>query len=262
MTLHSPLHHEHEALGASFITFAGWTMPVRYESDLQEHHAVRTRVGLFDLSHMTEIHAHGAGAAAALDHALVGHLSAVEPGRARYTMLCAPDGGVLDDLVVYRRREDDFLVVANAANREVVMGALRERAGGRDVMIEDETERTALIAVQGPSSVALLGGLTNGPIEELRFYAGGDVEIAGIEVFAARTGYTGEDGFELYSAAEDAASLWRALLGAGESLGLQPCGLASRDTLRLEAGMPLYGHELGPERTPAAAGLEIGRAHV
>lgn len=255
MSLRSPLHQEHVALDATFTTFAGWSMPVRYASDLQEHHAVRQRVGLFDLSHMAELEVHGPQAAEALDRALVGHLSAVAPGRARYTMLCAPDGGVLDDLVVYRRAEDEYLVVANAANRQSVARALKERAVGLHARIEDRTEEVALLAVQGPRAVELLTGLTASPLDALRSYAGTDAEVAGIEVFAARTGYTGEDGFELYCDAAAAAPLWARLREAGAAYDLAPCGLAARDTLRLEAGMPLYGHELGPERPPTAAGL-------
>ena len=251
----TPLVGEHEALGATLITFAGWQMPVRYRSDLAEHHAVRERAGLFDLSHMAEIELRGPGAGAALDHALVGHLSAVAVGRAKYSLLCAPDGGILDDLVVYRLAEDRYLVVANAANAEVVLAALRERSAGFDVEVTDQGAATALIALQGPAAAGVLRTVSDADLDSLRYYAAMDAEVAGTPVLLARTGYTGEDGFELFVDADLAPALWRALLAAGEDAGVEPCGLACRDTLRLEAGMPLYGHELSADRTPYEAGL-------
>lgn len=255
MTIPSPLAAVHEQHGATFTEFSGWSMPVRYGSDLNEHHAVRRRAGLFDLSHMGEIEIRGTDAAAMLDHALVGHLSAVGVDRARYTMLCDDDGGVLDDLVVYRRAADRYLVVANAGNTRTVHRELVARASGFDVEVDDLSLQMALLALQGPAAAGVLAELTSADLEGLRFYASVDAEVAGIEVLLARTGYTGEDGFELYCDPDDAAELWQALLTAGSDAGVVPCGLAARDTLRLEAGMPLYGHELGVERTPFDAGL-------
>ncbi|WP_240675112.1 glycine cleavage system aminomethyltransferase GcvT [Cellulomonas endophytica] len=297
----SPLHEEHVALGAALVPFAGWLMPLRYTSDLAEHTATRTAAGLFDLSHMGEIAVTGPGAGAALDAALVGNLGGLRVHGARYTMLCAEDGGVLDDLVVYRTGAQEYLVVANAANHAVVLAALTERAaawaasaaggatGTAAVTVTDRTDATALVAVQGPRALDVLrataglaepadaggavtaagatalgtggeagtaGGLAaDGPLATLRYYACLPVTFAGRPVLAARTGYTGEDGFELFLDAADARALWRALLAAGAPLGLVPAGLAARDSLRLEAGMPLYGHELDTTTTPFEAGL-------
>ena len=247
--LRSPLDEVHTALGASFTDFAGWRMPVSYSSDLAEHAAVRTAAGLFDLSHMGEILVLGPDAGAALDAALADPLSGVEEGRAKYTLLQAPDGGVLDDLIVYRTGADRFLVVANAGNRHVVADALRERAASFDVLVEDETDDIALIALQGPLAEEILRnveGFDVPGLDGLRSYRSTSGDFRGHEVLVARTGYTGEDGFEFYLAPDAAPRLWDALLETGGGSGLIPAGLAARDTLRLEAGMPLYGHELDP----------------
>jgi glycine cleavage system T protein (aminomethyltransferase) len=251
----TPLRAVHERLGATMTGFAGWLMPLRYGSETAEHRGVRGAAGLFDLSHMGEIAVGGPGAAAALDYALVGHLSALKPGRARYTMICAPDGGVLDDLIVYRLTDNEFLVVANAANTAVVASALRERAAGHAARVDDRTDDYALIAIQGPHAVRILQPLTGTGLDQVRYYAGDRAVVAGREVLLARTGYTGEDGFELFTSPGDAEPVWMALTAAGEGHGLVPAGLAARDTLRLEAGMPLYGSELGTEVTPFDAGL-------
>lgn len=253
--LRSALHDTHVALGATFTDFAGWAMPVRYTGDLAEHHAVRRAAGLFDLSHMGEIHVEGPAAAAVLDGALVGDLGAMTPGRARYTMICAPDGGVLDDLVVYRLAAEHYLVVANASNRLRVAAELAGRCTGDGVTVTDRSADTALIAVQGPASAAIVESATGAPVGDLRYYAGRPAALAGHDVLLARTGYTGEDGFEVYVGTAGATDVWELLTAAGAGHGLLACGLACRDTLRLEAGMPLYGHELGPGRSPFAAGL-------
>ncbi|GAA2473051.1 glycine cleavage system aminomethyltransferase GcvT [Streptomyces thermolineatus] len=251
----TPLDAVHRALGATMTDFAGWDMPLRYGSERDEHNAVRTRAGLFDLSHMGEITVSGPGAAEALDFALVGFVSALAVGRARYTMICAEDGGILDDLIVYRTGEQEFLVVANASNAQVVLDALTARAEGFDAQVRDDRDAYALIAVQGPESVGILAGLTDADLDGLKYYAGLPATVAGRPVLLARTGYTGEDGFELFTAPEHAVALWEALTEAGAGAGLVPCGLSCRDTLRLEAGMPLYGHELNTGLTPFDAGL-------
>lgn len=267
----SPLHDEHVALGASLTSFGGWQMPLRYTSDLAEHRAVREAAGLFDLSHMGEIHVTGPQAAAALDHALVGDLTAVAPGRARYTMICAEDGSVLDDLVVYRLAAEQFLVVANAGNAPLVARELVARAEGFDAVVTDRGSETALVAVQGPRAEAIVAGLVDAsgaagdqddPVQTIRsmkYYASASValtvEDGTVDALVARTGYTGEDGFELFVPADRAAALWRTLLAAGVPHGLVPAGLSARDSLRLEAGMPLYGHELDTTTTPYEAGL-------
>lgn len=256
----SPLHDLHVAGGASFTDFAGWQMPVSYGSDLAEHHAVRQAAGIFDISHMAEITVAGPDAGAFLDFALAGRISTVRVGQAKYSLLLADNGGIIDDLIAYRISDEEFLVVANAGNREPAFRALAERASGFAVTVTDDSDHYALIAVQGPKAeqiVASTQGLTGvaTPLADLKYYWTTTATFNGTPVLLARTGYTGEDGFELYLAPDAAADLWRALLAAGEPHGLTPAGLASRDTLRLEAGMPLYGHELSLDIRPEQAGL-------
>lgn len=261
----TPLYDEHVALDASMTPFGGWLMPLRYTSDLAEHRAVREAAGLFDLSHMGNIEVTGPDAAAFLDHALVGWISKVREMGARYSMICAEDGSVLDDLIVYHKAPGVYSVVANAANAELVLGALWERAAGFDVLLDDVQPRHALIAVQGPRAAEILratAGLAEDPeisggttFADLKYYACLGMRFEGEPVLVGRTGYTGEDGFELWVAAEQAVALWRALRAAGEPFGLVPAGLSARDSLRLEAGMPLYGHELDTTTTPFEAGL-------
>jgi len=250
----TPLTGVHESLGATLTGFAGWLMPLRYGSETAEHTAVRAAAGLFDLSHMGEIMVTGPDAAAALDYALTGQPSALAPGRARYTMICAPDGGILDDLIVYRLADQEFLVVANAANTGVVLRALADRASG-DVEVTDRTADYALIALQGPAAARILAQVTDADLSAVKYYASYPAAVAGHQVLLARTGYTGEDGFELFTRPQDAEAVWAALTAAGADHGLVPAGLAARDTLRLEAGMPLYGNELGPDLMPFDAGL-------
>lgn len=257
---YTPLRERHEALGASFTDFGGWQMPVRYTSDLAEHHAVRRAAGLFDISHMAEFTVRGSDAGALLDYALAGRLSALAAGKAKYSLLLAEAGGIVDDVIVYRLDDDDFLVISNAGNRDAVREALHARAAGFDAEVVDVSDDYALLAVQGPAAEAILGA-TAGiddvsiPWSEQRYYAWARASFAGEPLLLARTGYTGEDGFELLVPAAHAVALWDALLDAGAEYGLVPAGLAARDTLRLEAGMPLYGHELGLDTTPAQAGL-------
>ncbi len=257
----TPLADRHAVLGASFTDFGGWSMPVRYTSDLAEHHAVRTAAGLFDISHMAEFRVEGPGAGAYLDAALAGRLSTLAVGKAKYSLLLAPAGGIIDDLIVYRLTLDAYLVVANAGNREPVAGALAERAvASTDVTVADVSDDYALLALQGPAAAAVLravAGLTDvePAIDDLRYYAWAAARFAGVDVLILRTGYTGEDGFELLAPASVAVPLWDAVLAAGSDHGLVPAGLAARDTLRLEAGMPLYGHELSLDTLPVQAGL-------
>ncbi|WP_329334450.1 glycine cleavage system aminomethyltransferase GcvT [Streptomyces sp. NBC_00663] len=245
----------HRALGATMTDFAGWDMPLRYGSERDEHNAVRTKAGLFDLSHMGEITVTGPQAAQLLNFALVGNIASVGVGRARYTMICREDGGILDDLIVYRLAETEYMVVANASNAQVVLDALVERSVGFDAEVRDDRDAYALLAVQGPESPGILASLTDADLDGLKYYAGLPGTVAGVPALIARTGYTGEDGFELFVKPSDAVELWQALTKAGEGVGLVPCGLSCRDTLRLEAGMPLYGHELSTELTPFDAGL-------
>ncbi|GAA2999505.1 glycine cleavage system aminomethyltransferase GcvT [Streptomyces fulvorobeus] len=252
---HTALDALHRSLGATMTDFAGWDMPLRYASERDEHNAVRTRAGLFDLSHMGEITVTGPRAADLLDYALVGNIGTIGPGRARYTMICREDGGILDDLIVYRLGASEYLVVANAGNAQTVLDALTGRAAGFDATVRDDRDAYALIAVQGPESPGILKSVTDADLDGLKYYAGLPGTVAGVPALIARTGYTGEDGFELFVAPEHAERLWQALTEAGAPAGLIPCGLSCRDTLRLEAGMPLYGHELTTALTPFDAGL-------
>jgi len=245
----------HRALGATMTDFAGWDMPLRYGSERDEHNAVRTRAGLFDLSHMGEITVTGPEAAEFLNFALVGDLAAVKVGRARYTMICVNDGGILDDLIVYRLAEAEYMIVSNASNAQHVLNELSNLAEEFEVEVRDDRDAYALIAVQGPESPGILKSVTDADIDGLKYYAGLPGTVAGVPALIARTGYTGEDGFELFVKPEHAVELWQALTKAGEGVGLVPCGLSCRDTLRLEAGMPLYGHELSLSLTPFDAGL-------
>lgn len=250
----TPLFEEHAALGASFTDFGGWEMPVRYGSDLDEHHAVRNSAGLFDISHMSEFSVSGDASGEFLDYALVTQVSKLANGRAKYTMITQEDGGVIDDVIVYRIQDDDFLIIANASNRVSVHSALKQRAAGFEVSVADSSDDTALIAIQGPVAERILQKLTNIDISPLKYYSIASAEVASLNAMIARTGYTGEDGFEILVHSKDAVTLWRALLAAGGD-EIRACGLASRDTLRLEAGMPLYGHELSTSTTPFSAGL-------
>src|SRR5580692_9167398 len=263
-TRDTPLRAVHERLGATMTEFAGWRMPLRYGSETAEHNAVRTNAALFDLSHMGEIAVTGPGAGAALDYAVCGWPSRLAVGRARYTMICAPDGGILDDLIIYRQAETRFLVVANAANASVVLGELQSRCSGgpggsggrspRETVVTDESEVTGLVSIQGPNALGFLATVTDLPLAGMPYYAGAYGKVAGRDAWIARTGYTGEDGFEIFCAPADCEPVWDALSAAAPD-GLPPAGLAARDTLRLEAGMPLYGNELGPDVTPYEAGL-------
>ncbi|AOW94074.1 glycine cleavage system protein T [Rhodococcus sp. WMMA185] len=258
-TPETPLLVEHRTLGAHFTDFAGWQMPLKYSSELAEHHAVRTKAGLFDLSHMGEIAVTGTESGALLDYALAGELSKIGVGRAKYSLLCNADGGVIDDLVVYRLANEQFLVVANAANASTVYRELAARAENFSATVENQSGETALIAVQGPAAQEIVQSLVSDEqaeaVAELKYYAVTRAAVAGIDVLLARTGYTGEDGFELYVPNAQSVQLWRALLAATTERGGVPAGLACRDTLRLEAGMALYGHELNLDTNPYEAGL-------
>ena len=248
----TPLHAEHARLGASFTDFGGWDMPVRYSSDLAEHQAVREAAGLFDISHMAEIFISGPQAASFLDYALVGQASAIANGKAKYSLICNAQGNIIDDLIVYRLADDQYLVIANAGNRHAVVKALQERAIFQGfVGIEDRSDHFALLAIQGPTATSILQTLTDADLSALPYYSIGTGLVAGVNSYLCRTGYTGEDGFEILFPADKATEVFNALIQAGAT----PCGLASRDTLRLEAGMPLYGHELSLEINPYQAGL-------
>ncbi len=251
----TPLAARHGRLGARMIDFSGWRMPVQYGSILDEHRAVRERVGLFDLSHMGELMVEGPEAAAGLAAALVSDPTALAIGRAQYSMMVAPDGGVIDDLIVYRLADDRFLVVANAGNAGIVSDELAERLAKRRAILDDQSLATGLVALQGPRSVDVLAPLTDVDLSALRYYAIVEGTVAGIPGLIARTGYTGEDGFEVFVERSRTGELWDALATATQAVDGLPVGLGARDTLRLEAGMPLYGNELDATTTPFDAGL-------
>lgn len=246
----------HRAAGASMTAFAGWSMPVRYGSDLAEHHAVREAAGLFDVSHMGQLLVTGPDAMALVDGLFVSRVRDLVAGRARYTMLCDDQGGVIDDLIVTRLFEpDEYLIVANAANATDVLAVLLAAATGRAVTIRHAAER-ALLALQGPRAADVLSATGCAiDLDQLRAFRASGTTVAGVATLVSRTGYTGEDGFELSCAGADAALVWSSLLAAGRDHGVLPCGLAARDTLRLEAGLPLHGHELGAQLGPFETGF-------
>lgn len=250
----TPLYGEHVALGARIVPFAGFEMPVQYAGILQEHDAVRHRAGLFDLSHMAQFELRGAEVGAWGDRLTVNALATMKPGGARYNLFCNEAGGVHDDVIFYRL-EEHWLLVCNAANAEK-MWALLAAARAGEVELADRRRESALIALQGPRALEILAPHVDRPLASMRYYSCAKMNAFKKPALVARTGYTGEDGFELFVAAGDAVALWRGLLEAGGGAGLEPAGLGARDVLRLEAGMPLYGHELDESITPLQAGLD------
>lgn len=242
---HTPLHASHVALGARMVPFGGWDMPVEYVGITAEHHAVRTAAGLFDVSHMGEIEMAGKDALAAVQHITSNDASKLQIGQAQYSALTTPSGGFVDDVLVYRFGPSHFLLVVNAGNIEkdhAWIAAKAPEAG--DVAIVNSSDRYALVAVQGPKARAIVQSLTAIPLDEMKYYWFAHGEIAGVRGTVSRTGYTGEDGVEIFVPPSFAPRLWDALLLAGKDHGIVPCGLGARDTLRLEAGMRLYGNDM------------------
>ena len=256
MLKRTPLYEIHRALGARLVEFGGWEMPVQYAGIIQEHRAVRERAGLFDVSHMGEFHVEGAGALAFLQSLVPNDISRLVDGQALYTQLLRPDGGTIDDLLVYRFTANHFMTVVNAGTMEKDWAWVSEHARGlEDVLLRNASDDTGLIALQGPLAQSILQPLTATSLDDIAYYHFRESHVAGIWCVISRTGYTGEDGFELYCASGDTEALWSALMEAGQPRGLQPAGLGARDTLRLEAGYCLYEHELTEEITPLEAGL-------
>jgi aminomethyltransferase len=254
---HTPLHDLHVELGARMVPFAGYEMPVQYESIIEEHRTVRGAVGLFDLSHMGELEVRGDEAVAFLRYAVVSDPGAIEIGQAQYSMLCDDDGGIIDDLIIYRLDEQRFMVVCNASNRFAVIEQLMTLLEDGDLAaeVEDRSDATGLVAPQGPLAATVLARLTDLELDQVANYHFARGKVAGIECIVARTGYTGEDGFELFCDASRTRELWQAVAAAGAGDGIRPCGLGARDTLRLEAGMPLYGNELSRDTNPFEVNL-------
>ena len=256
--LKTPLYDVHISGGGKMIPFAGYSLPVQYEGVIAEHNAVRMAAGLFDVSHMGEILFEGPDALRNVQYLLTNDFSKMKDGQVKYSLILNDEGGVKDDVLVYRYAPDKFLVVVNAANRKKDFEWLARRASG-DVSVKDISDDLAQIALQGPGSRAIMSLIADASGIPEKYYTFIDrARVAGAECMVSRTGYTGEPGYELYARPEDAPALWRALLEAGRDFGLVPAGLGARDTLRLEAGMPLYGHEMDEGVTPFEAGLDFG----
>jgi aminomethyltransferase len=252
----TPLFAEHVALGGRMVEFGGWEMPVQYSGIVDEHRAVRTTAGLFDVSHMGEFAVEGPGALDFLQSLVPNNVAKLAENQALYSQICRENGGTIDDLLIYHLGPDRYMVVVNAGTMEKDWGWFSQHAAGKaDLMMANRSAETALIALQGPRALAILAPLTGAPLDDIVYYHCTPGTVAGIDCIISRTGYTGEDGFELYHAAEQAPALWRALLEAGAPHGLLPAGLGARDTLRLEAGFCLYGHELTEDITPLEADL-------
>jgi aminomethyltransferase len=252
--LRTPLYEQHKALAGRIVAFAGYELPVQYSGVTEEHHAVRHAVGLFDVSHMGELTLDGPAAAATLDRIVAGSASKLAVGTAFYTVACNERGTILDDLIIYRLAPESFLVVCNAGNRAKIAAHFAACVGSSCAFV-DRSDQYALLALQGPNAVAVLQALGGDAITQLRRFGVGRGKVAGIELLAARTGYTGEDGFELFVAPDRAAALFGALIDAGKPHGLLPIGLGARDTLRLEARMMLYGNDIDETTTPFEAGI-------
>jgi aminomethyltransferase len=249
----TPLHQLHEQAGARLIDFGGWLMPVQYRAGIKsEHQAVRENAGLFDVSHMGEVIIRGNGAEAAVQKLVTNDVGKLDDGQAHYTVMCYPNGGIVDDLIVYRRSQDNYFLVVNASNKEKDLAWIRENVGDSAEVI-DESDSTALIAVQGPNAVALVDSLSSSDLTSVGRFHHTSAQVAGIDCAVARTGYTGEDGFEIACAWDDGPGLWSALLEANGKA--QPVGLGARDTLRLEARLSLYGNDIDETTSPYEAGL-------
>ncbi len=264
MSKRTPLYDLHIELGAKMTEFAGWEMPVSYAGILAEHEATRQRAGIFDVSHMGRLELRGPHAAEVLQTISTNDISALQVGRAQYGLMCRGDGGIAEDFIVLRPEAERYMPVVNAVNKEKDLAWLQETAGDR-LQVADLSESTAMVALQGPRAEAILQKLVTEDLAEVRRFAVASLQASEFgELIASRTGYTGEDGFEIIVPADGARALFRAILDAGEPEGIAPCGLGARDVLRLEAGLPLYGHEHTEETNPIEAGearfvkLDIG----
>jgi aminomethyltransferase len=254
--LQTPLIRQHRTAGAKLVEFAGWEMPIQYSGVVDEYHAVRSQAGLFDVSHMGRVLVAGSGAAAFLQRTTTNDIGKLAVGQAQYSMVCNERGGIKDDIFVYRRTADDYLLCVNASNRGKIVAWLLEQRPGGAVALEDQSDALAQLAIQGPRSREILVSLGAPEAASLKLHRSCDAKVASIPVLIARTGYTGELGFELYVAADQAAFLWERLMEQGRASGLKPAGLGARDLLRLEMGYLLYGNDIGEETTPLEAGVE------
>ncbi|MBM7701556.1 glycine cleavage system aminomethyltransferase GcvT [Metabacillus iocasae] len=251
----TPLYDTYKEYGAKIIDFGGWALPVQFSSIKLEHEAVRTKAGLFDVSHMGEIEVKGSDSLGFLQKVMTNDVSVLKDNKAQYTAMCYEDGGTVDDLLIYRKGENDFLLVVNAANIEKDFDWLAQHRFG-DVTLNNVSDETAQLALQGPIAEKVLQNLTSENLSDIKFFSfKDDVELAGTKALVSRTGYTGEDGFEIYCDAKDAAMLWDKIVEVGKGEGVLPCGLGARDTLRFEANLALYGQELSKDITPIEAGI-------
>ncbi len=250
----TPLFEAHLASKARMVDFGGWNMPVQYSSILDEHNAVRTAVGLFDVSHMGEIDVRGPEARALVDHVTTNNVARLKAGQAHYSALLYEHGGFVDDILVHKVADDHFFICVNASNQDKDFEHIREH-NHFDAEPEFTSERYAQLAIQGPKALSTLQKLTSADLSQIKYYWFLDDSVAGTPARIARTGYTGEDGFEIYTSPDQAARLWAAILEAGQEFGIRPCGLGARNTLRLEAKMALYGHELTASTNPFEADL-------
>jgi aminomethyltransferase len=257
MELKTSLYETHLKNHGKIVPFAGYLLPVQYEQGvIAEHMAVRTKCGLFDVSHMGEVKCTGPDALMNLNRLLTNDFTTMYDGQARYSPMCNEEGGVVDDMIIYKVKDHDYLIVVNAANKNKDFEWMKVHQTG-DVVFEDISDRIGQIALQGPWALDILSKLVNPVVIPTKYYSCTfDVMVAGVKCIISRTGYTGEDGFEFYMEEQDAPKLWEILMEAGKEFGLIPCGLGARDTLRLEAAMPLYGHEMDDTITPMEAGLE------
>lgn len=255
--LQTALHDWHLAHGGRMVDFAGWHMPIQFTSIVEEHHAVRGRCGLFDIAHMGRLWFSGPDAVPLLDHILTNDVERMKPGQVRYSLVCREDGGILDDVLIYRF-EDECLLVVNGANRDKIVAWIEQHRGSFDAQLNDRTLETFMLALQGPESQTLLQPLVEGDLSFIRYYRAMRTRVLGAPAVISRTGYTGEDGMEITIDNQDARAVWSKLVESGQRVGLLPCGLGCRDTLRLEAAMPLYGHELDESVDPFTAGLAFG----
>ena len=254
--LQTPFHDWHSANGGRMVEFGGWHMPVQYSTIVEEHNVVRNAAGLFDISHMGRLRFAGDYACSFLDYLLTNDVSKLQVGQVRYSLVCNENGGVLDDVLVYRL-PDCYMLVVNASNRTKIVDWIGQHISKFNVDLEDQTLSHAMIAVQGPKAVEILTALQADTASKHRYYSAAPMTVAGKDALVSRTGYTGEDGFELIVPSEAGMELWNVLLEAGQPFGVQACGLGCRDTLRLEAAMPLYGHELNEATDPLTAGLDF-----
>ena len=254
----TPLYDEHRALGARLVEFSGWEMPVQYSGILEEHRAVRERAGIFDVSHMGEFRIEGPGALDFLQGLVPNNVARLTDGQALYTQICNEQGGTLDDLTIYRFSETHYMAVVNAGTAESDWTWFTEQAAGRaDVTLTNISDETGLLALQGPRASDILSSLTDTDLDTVAYYHFAEGTVAGVSCLILRTGYTGEDGFEVFCPAERAVKSWNDILNKGAEFEIKPCGLGARDTLRLEMCYPLNGSDLSPETTPIEAGLSI-----